>query len=191
MNYKNKETPIPYNIVNRVIKESGISKVGKASIREIVRLINIIEEESGQKFIRMEMGVPGFPPSHIGVDAEIEALKKGVAAVYPEIEGIPELKSEASRFVKLFLNLDINPESIIPTVGSMQGSFVGFMVSCRRDSNKDTTLFLDPCFPLHKQQQNILGLKYEAFDVYKYRGVKLRDKLESNLHKKKISTKNL
>jgi aspartate/methionine/tyrosine aminotransferase len=188
MNNEHKETPIPYKIVNRVINESGISKVGKASIREIVRLINIIEEESGQKFIRMEMGVPGFPPSQIGVDAEIEALKNGVAGVYPEIEGIPELKNEASRFVKLFLNLDVEPESIIPTVGSMQGSFVGFMVSCRRDSNKDTTLFLDPCFPLHKQQQNILGLKYEAFDVYNYRGEKLRDKLESYLHKKNIST---
>jgi aspartate/methionine/tyrosine aminotransferase len=188
MNNKEKETPIPYNIVDRVIKESGISKVGKASIREIVRLINIIEEESGQKFIRMEMGVPGFPPLQIGVDAEIEALKAGVASVYPEIEGIPELKSEASRFIKLFLNLDISPESIIPTVGSMQGSFVSFMVSCRRDRNKDTTLFLDPCFPLHKQQQNILGLKYEAFDVYHYRGEKLKEKMETYLHKKNIST---
>jgi aspartate/methionine/tyrosine aminotransferase len=188
MNLSSRETPIPYEIVNRVIKKSGIKEVGKASIRDIVRLINIIEKESGEKFIRMEMGVPGFPPSQIGVDAEIEALKSGVAGVYPEIEGIPELKDAASRFVKLFLDVDIKSESIIPTVGSMQGSFVGFMVSCRRDSKKDTTLFLDPCFPLHKQQQNILGLKYEAFDVYNYRGLKLKEKLESYFNKKNIST---
>jgi aspartate/methionine/tyrosine aminotransferase len=188
MNNEHNNTPIPFEIVNRVIKESGISRVGKASIRDIVRLINIIEKESGQKFIRMEMGVPGFPPSQIGVDAEIDALKKGVAGVYPEIEGIPELKVEASRFVRLFLNLNISPESIIPTVGSMQGSFVSFMVSCRRDSKKDTTLFLDPCFPLHKQQQNILGLKYVAFDVYNFRGKKFKEKLESYLGKKNIST---
>ncbi len=188
MNNKYKETPIPFEIVSQVIKDSGIPKIGKASIREIVRLINIIEEKTGQKFIRMEMGVPGFPPSQIGVDAEIEALKNGVAGVYPDIEGIPELKTEASRFVKLFLNIDVNPESIIPTVGSMQGSFVSFMVSCRRDSIKDTTLFIDPCFSLHKQQQNILGLKYEAFDVYNFRGDKLKSKLESYLNKKNIST---
>ena len=78
-----KSTPIPFEIVNRVIKESGLPQVGKASIREVVRLINIIEEESGQKFIRMEMGVPGLPPSQIGLDAEIEAIKKGIGAIYP------------------------------------------------------------------------------------------------------------
>jgi aspartate/methionine/tyrosine aminotransferase len=188
MKHKLHNTPIPYELVDRVIKENGISKVGKASIRDIVRLINIIEKESGEKFIRMEMGVPGFPPSQVGVKAEIEALKSGVASIYPEIEGISELKNEASKFVKLFLDLDVNPESIIPTVGSMQGSFVAFMVSCRRDSKKDTTLFLDPCFPLHKQQQNILGLKYVAFDVYKFRGEKFKEKLESYLSKENIST---
>ncbi len=188
MGYLQSETPIPREIVDNAIKECGILKIGTASIREVVRLINIIERESGQKFIRMEMGVPGLPPSKIGVDTEIEALKNGVASIYPEIEGIQELKDEASRFIKLFLNLNISPESIIPTVGSMQGSFVAFMVSNRRYKNKDSTLFIDPGFPLNKQQHNILGLKYEAFDVYNFRGEKLKDKLESYLNKGHFST---
>jgi len=183
-----KSTPIPFEIVNRVIKESGLPQVGKASIREVVRLINIIEEESGQKFIRMEMGVPGLPPSQIGVDAEIEAIKKGIGAIYPPVEGIPELKYEASRFIKLFLDIDIGDAGIIPTVGSMQGGFAAFLMSCRRDAKKDTTLFIDPGFPVQKQQHNVLGLKYETFDVYEYRGTKLRNKLESYLFNGNIST---
>jgi hypothetical protein len=50
-----KNTPIPYDIVKSKIEESKLQKVGKASIREIVSLINKIEVASGQKFIRMEM----------------------------------------------------------------------------------------------------------------------------------------
>jgi aspartate/methionine/tyrosine aminotransferase len=182
------QTPIPFEIVNKAIQDSGIPNIGKASIREIVRLINTIEKQSGQKFIRMEMGVPGLAPSQIGINAEIDALRSGVASIYPAVEGIPELKSEASRFMKLFLDVDIKPEGIIPTVGSMQGGFAAFLMCCRRDTTKDTTLFLDPGFPVQKQQHHVLGLKYESFDIYNYRGDALRAKLESYLQKGNIST---
>ena len=84
-----KDTPINYDIVSRQIRESNIQNIGKASIREIKRLINNIEKETGDQFVRMEMGVPGLVPPEIGVNAEIEALKSGVAAIYPDIEGIP------------------------------------------------------------------------------------------------------
>ena len=183
-----KETPIDYNIVNEKIKATGLKDLGAATIREIVRLVNNIEEASGQKFIRMEMGVPGLQPPDIGTNAEIDALKSGVASKYPMIEGVKDLKEEAARFVKLFMGIDVSPTNFIPTVGSMQGGFAAFLVSCRRDEKKDTTLFIDPGFPVQKQQHQVLGLKYETFDVYDYRGEKLRDKLESYLSKGNIST---
>jgi aspartate/methionine/tyrosine aminotransferase len=70
----------------------------------------------------------------------------------------------------------------------MQGAFAAFLVSCRRDPDKDTTLFIDPGFPVQKQQHKVLGFKYETFDVYEHRGEKLRDKLESYLKQGNIST---
>ena len=185
---KTKSTPINAEVVSEKISNLGIKDLGTATIRELVRLVNEIEEATGEKYIRMEMGVPGLPPSQIGVDAEIEALRKGVAAKYPMIEGVKDLKNEISRFVKLFLNIDVDPAHCVPTVGSMQGAFAAFMVSCRRDAKKDTTLFIDPGFPVQKQQHNVLGLKYETFDVYNHRGEKLREKLESYLEKGNIST---
>lgn len=181
------ETPINQSIVQKKIQESNIPVVGRASIREIKRLIDNIEYESKQKFVRMEMGVPGLPASQVGVNAEIEALKNGVAAIYPDIDGIPELKHEISRFVKLFLDIDVNTECCIPTVGSMQGGFAAFMTVNRMYPEKDTTLFIDPGFPVHKMQHRILGIKYETFDVYNYRGEKLKEKLESYLSKGNIS----
>lgn len=183
-----KETPICYEVVKRKIEESRIACIGKATIREIKKLINEIEKETGEKYIRMEMGIPGLPPCSIGTEAEIAALKKGVAAIYPEIDGLPELKNEMARFVKLFLDTDVMPENCIPTVGSMQGGYASFMTVNRMYKEKDSTLFLDPCFPVHKQQHKVIGLNYDAFDVYNYRGEKLREKLESHLSKGNIAS---
>jgi aspartate/methionine/tyrosine aminotransferase len=182
-----KDTPINYDIVSRKIQELGVASIGKATIREIKRVVDNIEKETEQKYIRMEMGVPGLPPAQIGIEAEIAALRAGVAAIYPDIDGTPVLKSEISRFVKLFLDVDVTPENCIPTVGSMQGGYASFMTVNRMYVEKDTTLFLDPCFPVHKQQHRVIGAKFEAFDVYNYRGEKLREKLESFLSKGNIS----
>jgi len=174
-----KHTPIPSEIVDRIIQEMRLASVGKASIREIKRLVDNIEIASGISYVRMEMGVPGLKPAQVGVEAEVEALLRGVAAIYPEIDGIPGLKTEIARFCKLFLDIDVLPETCIPTVGSMQASFAAFMTLSRINKTKDTTLFIDPGFPVHKMQNKVLGLKFESFDVYNYRGDKLKEKLES------------
>jgi aspartate/methionine/tyrosine aminotransferase len=187
MNLTTNKTPIDFKIVTRKIKDSKLDSPGKASIREIKKLVDEIEEATGEKFVRMEMGIPGLPPTKVGVEAEIEALKKGVAAIYPDIFGIPELKKETSRFVKLFMDIEVDPEGCIPTCGSMMGSFAAFMTLNRCNPVKDTTLLLDPGFPVHRQQLKVLNQKMESFDVYNYRGDKLRGKLESILNKGNIS----
>lgn len=181
------DTPINFKEVQKQIELMGLANVGKASIREIKRLVDNIESATGDKFVRMEMGIPGLPPAQIGIEAEIEALRKGVAAIYPDIDGIKPLKEEISRFVKLFMNTEVSPKSCIPTVGSMQGSFACFMTLTRMNPGKDTILFLDPGFPVHKQQCKVQGIPFDSFDVYNYRGEKLREKLESHLQKGNVA----
>ena len=189
MNRKtNENTPVPFDVVSRKIKESGLGQVGQASIREIVELVNQLEKATGIPFIRMEMGVPGLEPPQVGIEAEIGALRNGVASKYPMIDGIEDIKHEMARFTKLFLNIDVSPGHCIPSAGSMQGSMAAFMVSCRCRKERDRTLFIDPGFPVQKMQHHVLGLKYETFDIYNYRGEKLRDKLKSYLDKGNIST---
>lgn len=181
-------TPINKDIVNQKIDELEVPEIGNASIREIVQLVSSIEAATGERYIRMEMGIPGIPPSRIGVEAEIDALKKNVASLYPRIDGIQPFKDEASRFVKLFINVDVKPEGCIPTVGSMEGTYAAFLVAgaCRKE--RDTALFIDPGFPVQKQQMLVMGQKYESFDVYDYRGEKLKEKLESYLSKGNINS---
>ena len=181
-----KQTIVDSTIVDRLAKQLQIENVGNASIREIVALVNHVEKETGVRYCRMEMGVPGLPPAEVGTQAEIEALKAGVAAKYPMMDGHPALKAETARFVKLFTDIDVSPEGCIPTVGSMQGTYAALFVSSYADKNKDTVLFIDPGFPVQKQQMMVMGRPYESFDVFDYRGEKLREKLESYLSKGNI-----
>lgn len=182
------ETPVPHELVVQKMAALGIKDMGQASIREIARLSRELEEESGVAFVHMEMGVPGLEPSAIGVDAEISALKKGVAQRYPAVEGIPELKKELSRFVKNFIDVEVSPAGCIPSVGSMQGGMAAFLMVNRCHEERDRVLFIDPGFPVQKSQLRVLGMPYETFDVYDFRGTALRAKLESYLKRGNISS---
>ena len=177
-----RKTPINSDVVSKVIEDFGIHPVGKGTIREIVKIVNDIQEITGDEFIRMEMGVPGLEPAEVGVEAEIRALKSGVASKYPNIEGIPSLKVEMARFVKLFMDVDVLPECCIPTVGSMMGGMASFMVVNRSDRHRTGALFLDPGFPVQKQQCLVLGHEYGSFDLYNFRGDKLEAKLEEEIN---------
>jgi len=182
------EFPISPEIIKTLAETIGSPSPGSSSIREIVHLVNKIEEHTGINFIRMEMGVPGIPAPAIAIEAEIAALNSGVASIYPDITGIKPLKKETSRFIKLFLDIDIKPQGCIPTVGSMMGAMVSFLVANRNDRTKEGTLFIDPGFPVQKQQVKMLGHNYISFDIYNYRGKKLKEKLESYLRSGKISS---
>jgi len=177
-----KNTPINYEIVKQKIETSGLKpNISSSTIREIVKIVNELEQASGEKYIRMEMGVPGLPTPKILIDAEIEALKSGVSAKYPMIEGDFELKKETARFAKMFLNIDVEAKHCVPSVGAMQGSMGLFLTINRLKEKQNKILFIDPGFPVQKQQCQVLGFDYDTFDVYDYRGEKLKEKLESYL----------
>ncbi len=184
----NRHTPIDADAVTRALEGCGIRSISQASIREIKKLIDTIEGETGQRYIRMEMGVPGLPPHPIAVKAQVEALERGVAAVYPDIQGIQPLKREISRFVKNFLDISVDPAHCLPTVGSMMGAMACFLTINRMWASREGTLFIDPGFPVQKLQCRVLGHDFMTFDVYDHRGPKLRDKLLSYLDTGKVSS---
>ena len=159
------ETPIKKEIVDGLVAELGIKDFAKATIREVKQVAAKSEKASGVEFIKMEMGIPGLPAAQVGVDAQIQALKDGIAHSYPDIQGAPVLKEAASQFVKAFIGIDIKPEGCIPVSGSMQGTFASFLTCSQRDKQKDTVLFIDPGFPVQKMQLEVMGVKYQTFDV--------------------------
>lgn len=182
------KTLVNRELIEEKITTAGLNNLSKATIREVVGLVNKLQQASGVKFMRMEMGVPGLKPPQVGINAEIEALHKGVAADYPMVDGLTELKEESSKFIKNFMNINISPTGCIPTVGSMQGGYATFLINNCLNPAKDTALFIDPGFPVQKQQFKVLGQKFESFDVDQFRGEKLREKLKSYLEKGNINS---
>ena len=166
-------------IVDSIVRELEIDDIRSASIRQIGAVVRAVEARTGTEYVHFEMGVPGLPPAEVGVRAECDALQRGVASVYPIIDGIPELKEQASRFVKAFIDTDIAPSGCIPTVGSMQASFASLMLASQLDARRDTVLYIDPGFPVQKMQAQVIGVKVASFDIAEYRGERLEEKLES------------
>ena len=181
-----RETPISKELVDKAIADYGIQDFAKATIREVKAVAAFAEQQSGVEFIKMEMGIQGLPAAQVGVEAQIQALRDGIANSYPDIQGYPELKRQASRFVKAFIGVDISPEGCVPTVGSMQGTFASLLLCSQADPKKDTVLFIDPGFPVQKMQLQVMGVKLESFDLYGYRGDRLAPKLKSYLEKGNI-----
>jgi len=172
---------ISKTLVDSLFSQFEEPDISRLSIREVGRLVSQIEAQSGQEFIHMEMGVPGLPASKIAIEAEKEALDKGLATQYPHIEGIPFAKAEIARFANLFMNVKVSPLCCVPTVGAMQGSFAALLAAARTNIDKPYTLFIDPGFPVNKSQLQLLDLPFKSFDILNYRGDKLREKLESYL----------
>ena len=174
-------------LVDRVVDELKITDLDQATIGQVVLLASRLEELTGIPFIRMDQGVPGLEPCRIGTEAEKQALDTWIPAIYPAAEGIPELKTEASRFVKAYLDVDISAAACVPVTGSVAGSFGSFIACTQCDPGKNTVLFIDPGFPIQKSQLKVLGIPHVQFDVHDFRGEKLRAKLESYLEKGNIA----
>ena len=102
-----------------------------------------LQEKTGIPFIRMDQGSPGLPANKIGIEAEKKALEAGVGSQYPAAAGVPEVKEQASRFVKAFIDVDITPRSCIPTVGSVASSYGAFIACTQCTPGKDKVLFID------------------------------------------------
>lgn len=173
--------PISENRLNEIIHELEITDITSATIRQICALAARLEDEADDKFVHLEIGQPGLPAEQVGIEAEVAALRGGIANKYPDISGLPALKQNGSRFLKAFMDIDVSPRGIVPTVGSMQGSFTLMLLLKQRLEEKDTMLFINPGFPAQRNQAKILGFNTREFDIYEYRGKRLEEKLEQEL----------
>lgn len=179
--------PVSTDMFRQALDMMNIPNIASATIRQIMALASHLQEPLGEEFVHLEMGNPGLPASEAGIEAEREALANGVANMYPNIAGIKPLKDAGSDFLKAFFDIDIPGRCIVPTVGSMQGTFTLFLLMGQRIKGKDTILCLDPGFPAQHNQVKLLGLEQRSVDIYDCRGELLERRLEEALADGKVS----
>lgn len=179
--------PVDNETYRKAVENVSIIDVSTATIRQICSLAAELERLADERMIHLEIGNPGLEAERVGVEAEVKVLEEGIANKYPAIQGIPELKEAGSEFIRAFIDIDVPARCIVPTVGSMQGSFTLQLLLSQRLKEKDTILFLNPGFPANLSQAKVLGINTEEFDIYEYRGEKLEAKLESVLSKGNVT----
>lgn len=179
--------PVDNEVLDGILRRLEIPEISSATIRQICAVAAELEKEAGEKCVHLEIGNPGLPAEEIGIESECKALRSGVANRYPDISGIPELKKAGKRFLKAFLNIDVEEKGIVPTVGSMQGSFTLMLLLKQRLAEKDTLLLINPGFPAQRHQAKLLGMRTQAFDIYNYRGKALEQKLEEELSSGRVT----
>ncbi len=172
--------------LDEVLAGMLIKDIAKATIRQCVNAAQELERISGENFVHLEFGVPGIKASQYGVDMQKMALDAGIAAVYPPTAGIPEFKWNASAFIKAFVGIDVFPECVIPTVGSMQGCFNLLLECSQLHDDRNAVIYLSPGFPSHFLQAKILGLEARSLDIYDNRGDKLGPALEAMMADGKV-----
>ena len=181
-------TPLDHTIVPEAIDRMAIGDFSQATIRDIQAPSKPLAATTGPPVLHQAMAVQGLKPSDITIKTEQEALASGCATIYPPNGGIPRIKQAASRFVKAFIGVDIDPLCCIPTTGSMQGTFATFTAVYRAMPERDTVLFIHPGFPVQTTQCDVIGLRHVGLDIHGYRGQALIDKLDEMLSSGRVST---
>ena len=166
----------------RALVEGQPFAFDRASIREMNSLVDAIEGAYGIQFVRMEFGVPGLPTPQVAIDAEVRALRDGsVTSTYAPFEGLPELKAEASRFARSFMDVDVPADCCFPTIGAMEGCFAALALAKALGNGRSTVLCLEPGFPVNKLQLRLLGLDRGAIDLHNHRGADLIGAIEQRV----------
>lgn len=179
INSNNATFPIDGDYVKKRLQSLEID-LKKVSIRELNHLVDELATHFDVEFLRFEFGIPGLLPNQLGPTEEIRVLREDTQALgtYPPFDGVPRLKKATADFVKKFLNIQVDSQCCIPTVGAMHGGFICQSIAGRIRSNSDTILYLDPGFPVNKLQTKFLGLNEASIDLYYYRGQELIDEVE-------------
>ncbi len=172
--------------IQSVLKKLDISDLGNVTIRQSVNIARELENRTGEKFVHLEFGVPGLDSCRLGVEAQKKALDDGCAAIYPPAVGLPELKRNGAKFIKAFVDVEVPPECLIPTVGSMQACYNLLLECSQMSPGRNAVVYLNPGFSSYYLQAKVLGVEARMLDIYDCRGAALEHSLEELLSDGKV-----
>ncbi len=180
-------TIVPFNkeTIDTIIKKHSID-FNNTGIHKINQAICEIEQCLNTKYIHLEFGIPGLPlPDVAKIQFSEEELS--LASKYPPLDGLPVLKNAAADFIHKFYGIDINPQLVIPTVGTIQGSFASIGTLGNLQKRKNKILVIAPAFPMTFTQISMWGLEVETVEVYGNRNEMLLQSIEARFRQGTIA----
>ena len=111
-------------------------------------------EASGESIMHMESGEPGAPPAPKVRDAVAEAL--ALPQHYTHSAGQIELRRALGRYYRAQHGADVDPESIVVTMGSSSGFILAFLSEFGRGAKIAVTR---PGYPAYLNTLDALGMQ--------------------------------
>ncbi|MFD2646402.1 pyridoxal phosphate-dependent aminotransferase [Devosia albogilva] len=124
---------------------------------EILKRANALEA-SGRTVCHLEIGEPGAPPAPRVLEAVARALPAGQA--YTQAKGMPELRHGLANYYRAQHGVDVDPESILCTMGSSAGFIIAFHTAFRPGARIAITR---PGYPAYVN--TLIGLGFEVVEI--------------------------
>jgi acetylornithine aminotransferase len=114
---------------------------------------------AGREVIDFGMGDPREPTD----PRIIQALRDGVRERmgYPASVGLPELRAAISGWAGRRFGVALDPEHVIPTLGSKEAIFSFAQVVLDTPGGKDTVLVTEPGYPVYERGAQFAGARVE------------------------------
>jgi succinyldiaminopimelate transaminase len=122
----------------------------------------------GLDVIDFGMGDPREPTDPL----IIEALKDGVRERmgYPAATGLPELREAISRWVGRRFAVDLDPDDVVPTLGTKEAIFSFAQVVLDPSAGKDTVVLTEPGYPVYERGALFAGARVETLPLLEKNG---------------------
>jgi acetylornithine aminotransferase len=98
----------------------------------------------------------------------IQALRDGVRERmgYPASVGLPELREAISRWVARRFGTTLDPDHVVPTLGSKEAIFSFAQVVIDPPGGKDTVLITEPGYPVYERGAQFAGARVEFLSLH-------------------------
>lgn len=126
-------------------------------------------EALGKSVIHFEVGEPDFDTPGVISDEAIKSIKKGDTK-YTHSLGIPELRNAVSDSYKKNYSVDIDPNSVIITMGSSPALYLSIISLIEPG---DEVLITDPHYACYPQIIKIAGGIPKTFRIYEDEGFQI------------------
>jgi len=130
-----------------------VGLLGTERAFKLVSLIREVEEESGERVVRCNLGQPDFPlPEHIRTAVK-RAIDEGRTG-YCDAQGLPELRAAIARDVGARRGLDVDPDRVVVYPGARAP--IGFAQQTYLERG-DEVVYPTPGYPLFESFIEYVG----------------------------------
>jgi aspartate aminotransferase len=144
---------------------ASMARIGTETAFEVLVRARALEAQ-GRSIVHLEIGEPDFDtPRHI-VEAAKQALDQGWTH-YGPTQGLPELRSSISAYIRRTRGLEVGPERVCVVPG---GKPIIFFPMLALLEPGDEVIYPNPSFPIYESMINFLGATPVPMPLVESRG---------------------